>query len=127
MGAAAIPIAATVLGGALIGSQVYQGIEANKARKQAEDAANEQARQTQAATDKLIADQKAQQEKMASDQAALDENTKTNDVNNAARDTSRRRQTALRAGAGTRQWTILTSPLGDVSTPTTTAKTLLGS
>jgi len=127
--AAIVNPVALVANAVALGSEVYKGIEANKARKAAEDAANEQARQAQALQDQLLKQQKDAADAAAADKATKDQQASDQaaaDAGNAARDASRRRQQALRSGAGSRQSTILTSPLGDVGQASTAAKTLLG-
>lgn len=126
---AAVPIILAVSTAVAASAATYQAVDANQQRQHAKGAAQAQADQAKAMQDELLKQQKEQE---ASAQAERDANATreadqaATDEGNASRDQSRRRQQALRAGAGSRQSTILTSPLGDTGAATTATKTLLG-
>ncbi len=93
------------------GAAIYQGIQANKANKDAKKEANTQIAQNQAAQDQLV-----QQNNDQNSQAAA----------NAARDAAKKRQQMLAASAQGPSSTILTSPSGYATPSATATKTLLG-
>lgn len=130
---AAVPIILGVTAALSAATATYQAVDANQQRKKAEGEANKQADAAKAAQEAILKQQKDQQDALAQDQASRDKTAQSkatdqtaSDAGNMARDQARRRQAALRGGAGSRQSTILTSPLGDVGQAPTATRTLLG-
>lgn len=101
-------ITAAVVGAGILG---YSGWTSNKQEKEAKRQMNAQAAQQKDLENQLY----ARQQKEESDVAAI-----------TARNDAKKRQQALAAGASGQRDTILTSPLGDTSTPNSERKTLLG-
>jgi len=106
--AAALPF---IIGAATVGATIYQTQQAGAAQKQAKSAAEEQANR-QRQLEGEITQRQANQESEA------------NAIN--VRDTAKRRQASLAVGAGGRQDTILTGPMGIDENAPGGKKTLLG-
>ena len=103
-----VPLAIALAGGLGAGAAVYSSNQqASQARQ-----AQEQSMAAQANLEKQFTDRQANEE---SAQNAIE-----------TRDAAQRRQKNLAIGAGGRQDTILTGPLGVAGEPATGSKTLLG-